>query len=141
MEPVYHKIEFCRDPETLWSKLREGRWDWLGVHPKRQFVLGSPRRGGVIKESVAIETQRADVISGEHGTRLWTDPANAQPESQSWFADTDQARTNYESLIARYEAMEGPLLIKIELIEANRVVAHHFVVKRPSTYDWRPAAS
>jgi hypothetical protein len=42
MQPVYRKIEFVSDPERLWGKLKGGRWDWLGVHPEGQFVLGSP---------------------------------------------------------------------------------------------------
>src|ERR671912_663983 len=44
---LYQYIEFCRNAETLWHKLQSGHWDWLGVHPKGQFVLGRPRRGGL----------------------------------------------------------------------------------------------
>jgi hypothetical protein len=45
VKPVYEKIEFCRNAKTLWGKIQSGRWDWLGVHPNGQFVLGSPRQG------------------------------------------------------------------------------------------------
>ncbi len=31
--PRYAHIEFCRNEETLFGKLKSGRWEWLGVHP------------------------------------------------------------------------------------------------------------
>ena len=70
MHPVYETISFCTNPETLWRKLEEGRWDWLGVHPKGQYVLGSPRRkggagfpiAGVVAEGVS--RSRSRVLAG-----------------------------------------------------------------------------
>jgi len=41
-EPIYQRIEFCRSPKTLWGKIENGRYDWLGVHKNGQFVVGSP---------------------------------------------------------------------------------------------------
>lgn len=67
--PLYDRIEFCRDPETLWGKLESKRYDWLGVHPKGQFVVGSPpvqRFSGGAGSSLA----RGGAPEGEHGFRI-----------------------------------------------------------------------
>jgi hypothetical protein len=64
--PLYKKIKFCRKPETLWGKIESGGWDWLGVHPNGQFVLGSPRVRRLELRGTATLTSR-DAVEGEHG--------------------------------------------------------------------------
>lgn len=83
VEPVYRNLEFCRNAETLWSKLHEGGWEWLGVHPEGQFVLGSPRRSGVLTEYAAVAVKRQGVSEGVRGFRVFTEPQHQDlPESQ-----------------------------------------------------------
>ena len=67
--PLYRRIKFCRNAETLWHKLQSGDWDWLGVHPKGQFVLGSPRLEGRITSGLTTKTIRQGVQEGRHGVK------------------------------------------------------------------------
>jgi hypothetical protein len=139
MEPVYRNIEFCRNAETLWGKLREGRWDWLGVHPERQFVLGAPAREGVIGGHLALTSRHKQAPEGTHGVRIYDDPRYDEAPSQFWFPTAEQARAEFNRRVAEYEAANRPLLMKLELVLDGRLAEREFVVKSPSTYDWRPA--
>lgn len=67
MEPIYRRIEFCRNPERLWGKLRSGRYDWLGVKSDGQFVLGSPpvKKGSGLIASGTKDKDGAPTV--EHG--------------------------------------------------------------------------
>jgi hypothetical protein len=135
MEPVYRNIEFCRDPETLWRKMREGRWDWLGVHRNGQFVVGSPRRSGVMSASISAEHLPAG-YEMDHGVRV-----RAEPDANlvtTWCRDAREAEHVYRERIEEFTAKEGPLVVMVERIEGQVAVEKELVVKRPSTYDWRP---
>ena len=136
MEPVYRNIEFCSKPDTLWGKLREGRWDWLGVRKDGQFVLGSPPRQA-LTDHVALTKSSDGAEDGRHGDRAITDPNRAP--SDSWFASPEEAAEEFAALVAEYESKEGPLLIKVQLIRDAHVVDTVFVVNNPPTYGvWRP---
>lgn len=141
MEPVYRNIEFCRSPDTLWGKLREGRWDWLGVHPKSGFVLGSPRRSGVIEAHYGMKVIRADGKAGD-GVRIFLDPPHPDLFEELWCEDAGEATALFEERVRTYEGREGPLLLKVELVRDGKVAERKFVVKAPPTYGvWRPAPS
>jgi hypothetical protein len=137
MEPVYRNIEFCRDPATLWGKIREGRWDWLGVHRNGQFVLGSPRASR-FTDHAAVTVGLADGGEGQHGVRLQDDPEC--PASELCFRAEVDAQAKYDEIIRTFDSREGPLVILVERIEERHVVQTEWIVKRPSTYDWRPPA-
>lgn len=138
MEPVYRNIEFCRDAETLWGKLMEGRWDWLGVHRNGQFVLGSPRRGGVMSTYGAMTLSHVGVMEGEHGVAVVSHPDHDDAASHRWHPDEESAKAEFEARVADFEGREGPLIMRVQRIEQRRVVDERYVVKNPSTYDWRP---
>jgi hypothetical protein len=135
VEPVYRNIEFCCDPQTLWGKMREGRWDWLGVHRNGQFVLGSPRASR-ITDHAAVTLSVAEAADGAHGVRLEDDPE--RPASEFWFREASDADAKYDEIVAQYEGREGPLVVRVDRIEQREVVRTEWIVKRPSTYDWRP---
>lgn len=131
MEPVYRHIEFCRDAETLWGKMREGRWDWLGVHPKGQFVLGSPCAAR-LTDHVALTLTRGGASEGEHGVRVDTEPNG--PSSFDWLPTEAAAVAAYGAKVAEYRAHDGPVVARIRRVEHNRTVDQEFVVSRPPTY-------
>src|SRR4051794_11869311 len=116
MEPVYRNIGFCRDPTTLWGKMREGRWDWGGVHKNGQFVLGSPRRGGVLSVHAAGTAMHGGV-EGEHGLRTDAHPERAP--SFSWYATPAEARAEFDDRVEAFERHDGPLLLRIRLLEGG----------------------
>jgi hypothetical protein len=78
--PIYKHIEFCRNPETLWRKI-ESHWDWLGVDPKEQFVVGYPKRGGLSGFIAAGDHIRPGAEVGAHGVRVWTPSRRDQAAS------------------------------------------------------------
>jgi len=136
--PLYGHIEFCRRAETLWGKLQAGGWDWIGVHPKGQLVLGRP--------SLDLEARRlrgATISSTQHGARegrhgvfinIWTS-LPSQP-SRNWYADAAQARTRFEEEVERLDTpAQTPILAKVQLIEDGFPTDERFIVRvPPSTY-------
>jgi hypothetical protein len=64
LEPLYERIEVCRDAETLWGKLNSGGWDWLGVKPDGVFVLGGPpvARTGVGPIGIIVSSAEAHTV-------------------------------------------------------------------------------
>jgi hypothetical protein len=90
--PVYNHIEFCRNAETLWGKLKEGRWDWLGVHPDGKYVLGSPRRGVSGTRAHDVLTMRG-ATRGRHGIRYFDAEGAA---GATWCATESEARGAFE---------------------------------------------
>lgn len=138
MEPIYRNIEFCRDAKTLWGKLREGRWDWLGVHPNGQFVLGSPPSSR-LTDHVAATLTTGGAREGDHGVVVDTDPKEQNLASYQWLDDESTSRARYAEIVADYESREGPLLVRIQRVEQRQVAEEQFIVKRPPTYGtWRP---
>jgi hypothetical protein len=138
MEPVYRNIEFCRDPKTLWGKLKEGRWDWLGVHRNGQFVLGSPRRGGVSRTIGELTKRHVSVTEGEHGVAVIAHPSHEHLRSVDWHPDEKTAKADFEARVADLRNREGPLIMRVQRLMQERVVEEQYVWKNPSTYDWRP---
>lgn len=60
-------IEFCRNAKTLWGKIESGRWDWLGVHPDGQFVLGSLARS---RSGLSASIVRAGAEAGRFDVKI-----------------------------------------------------------------------
>lgn len=133
--PAYEYIEFCRNAKTLWSKLESGRWDWLGVHPKGQYVLGRPRRGGIRVYAPSIINTQPDAKEGQHGIRIqqWTGNPGTKAGG-AWFKDAEQAKAAFHEKVNYYEAPERKLILaKITLIEKNTVIDEKFIVQTPSS--------
>ena len=130
--PLYERIEFCRNPETLWGKIESRHWDWLGVHPDGQFVLGSPSVHGR-PSMAALTVGRAGSVPGQHGIGITVPFAPAI--SYDWRASPEDARSGYEQTIEEQsdEAL-GPGLARITLIHHREVVDEHYVVRKPATY-------
>jgi hypothetical protein len=131
--PLYKFIEFCRNTETLWNKLQSGHWDWLGVHPKGQYVLGRPRRGGSRVYAPSIINTQLDAKEGQHGIRIqqWTGNPGTKAGG-AWFTDAAQAKAAFQEKVNYYENPErGPILAKAALIEKNTVVDEKFIVQVP----------
>jgi hypothetical protein len=132
-KPVYEKIEFCRKPETLWAKIESGRWDWLGIHPRGQFVLGSPpgRRGSSMLASPTVCKDGAS--EGKHGVYVRT-PLGPGP-SATWFSSEQQAQAEFQKEVDNQrDKGKEPGLIKVQLIEKWLIVDEELIVRRPSTY-------
>jgi hypothetical protein len=117
---LYEKIEFCRSAETLWGKLESGRWDWLGVHPDGQFVLGSPAVSRFrIAAVMSVSDQGAN--KGEHGvgTRAPLSPGTAF----SWYRTREDADAEFDEVVDRArDESQGPGVVQIrqhELIESS----------------------
>jgi hypothetical protein len=130
VEPVYEKIEFCRNPETLWGKVQSGGWDWLGVHPNGQFVLGSPPRSG---GSSMMAAPTVGSPEGEHGILVRTPLGSGG--GTHWYATEQQAREEFQNQVDRLrDESEGPGLFKVQRIEKRSVVDEELIVRRPPTY-------
>jgi hypothetical protein len=132
-EPLYQYIEFCRNPKTLWGKLQEGRWDWLGVHPKGQFVLGRPRLRGRIIASHSMKVIRHHVEEGQHGVRWleWSGTPDVEPNTD-WLADEQAARDRFDEVVQHYEnPNRTPVLAKVWLIQNTITVEERFIAQTP----------
>jgi hypothetical protein len=133
MEPVYENIEFCRDAETLWGKMREGRWDWLGVHPEGQFVLGSPRRRGGTSGYAALSVASHGAKEGEHGVLIVTEPRHEATPSTRWYLDEEAAKAAFDEEVTKAENEEGPVMIRVKRVADGLTVDERVVVSRRST--------
>jgi hypothetical protein len=133
VKPVYEKIEFCRNAKTLWGKIQSGRWDWLGVHPNGQFVLGSPRQGKGFTMMAAPTIGRGDATPGEHGVYVRT-PLGLGP-SKTWCQTEQHAREEFRTTVdSLRDESKGPGLFKVERVEKGSVVDEEWIVRRPPTY-------
>ena len=133
--PLYRYIEFCRNAETLWGKLQEGRWDWLGVHPRGQFVLGRPSRArdGLQIPPVGVTRTDPGAKEGQHGvkTYMWMGWPDSPPGAL-WFANPEEARTAFDEEVERLEdAKQNPLLARVVLHEDGRVADERFIAQTP----------
>jgi hypothetical protein len=128
--PLYRRIEFCRNAKTLWHKLQSGHWDWLGVHPKGQFVLGSPRQGG-LTDAVTVKLTSEPAEEGQHGVRVhhWSGAPDVKPMSY-WLTDAEEAEAKYEEMIKQLEA-ESVVLARIVLIQNGQATDEHFIARTP----------
>jgi hypothetical protein len=134
--PLYQYIEFCRKPETLWGKLQEGRWDWLGVHPKGQFVLGRPSRARVGLQVSPIGVVKTDpgAIEGHNGVKVyrWLGWPNS-PAGALWFTSAEEARTEFEREVERLHSTEqSPVLARVVLIELGQATDERFIAQTPT---------
>jgi hypothetical protein len=133
--PLYQYIESCRNPETLWGKLQEGRWDWLGVHPKGQFVLGRPSRARMGLPLLPAGVVRTDPGAQEerNGVKIyrwlgWPD----SPASALWFTSAEEARTEFENEVERLDSIEQyPILARIVLFQYGQVTDERFIAQPP----------
>jgi hypothetical protein len=132
IRPRYERIEFCRSAETLWGKLEEGRWDWLGVHPKGQFVLGSPPANRTQVFPVGIVTSSPVAPRNRTGITIQEPTA---PASERWYSHEDEAQAEFDRQLAEARA-EGrvPRVVRLRLLVDGVVRQEEFVVHRPSTY-------
>jgi hypothetical protein len=128
--PRYKHIEFCRNAETLWGKIRSGRWDWLGVHPDGRFVLGSPPTGR-IQDGVGLEVVRGDAEEGRYGVVLHT-PGG--PAGSTWCESADEARGEFDRCVREVSDREDPELVRVRLVLEGKIAREEFLVRRPSTY-------
>jgi hypothetical protein len=132
--PVYHYIEFCRDPETLWHKLQSGHWDWLGRKPNGQFVLGRPRRNPPSEVGVPFLTGSEEgATEGLHGIRMqaWVGQPSKRKSSR-WYTTADKAQTAFEQQIAWFEdPARKPVLAWVYLVQDGQVTDERLVVQEP----------
>jgi hypothetical protein len=129
-EPVYEHIEFCRSAETLWGKLKEGRWDWLGVHPDGRYVLGSPSRKVGRTRATDIRIMRG-ATRGRHGIRYIDVDGSA---GATWCTTEGEAREASEDGIEVAGFSERPHLLKFVLVVLGEDAEEEFVVRNPPTY-------
>ena len=112
-------------------KLKEGRWDWLGVHPKGQFVLGSPRRTQGV--SIPTPTVVAEASTG-HAHGYWIDSPDSGAGGQ-FYDDPDAARAAFADAVRALQEQEGhPAVLRLRLIIDFELAEEEYVVHRPPTY-------
>lgn len=131
--PLYRRIEFCRNKETLWHKLQSGRWDWLGRKPDGQFVLGSPRLSGRIIASHSIKVHLGDAKEGQHGVRWleWNGATDVEWNTD-WLADEQRATERFHELIEHYESPErSPILVRVRLIHNRMAMDERYIAQTP----------
>jgi hypothetical protein len=134
VEPIYEKIEFCRNAWTLWGKIQSGRWDWLGIHPDGQFVLGSPRQRKGFTMMAAPEVVMDSANRSEHGVRVST-PLGPPRGGASWYRTEQQAREEFrKALNSHGNESKGPELFKVQRIEQGSIAEEELIVRRPPTY-------
>lgn len=129
--PLYRNIEFCRNAETLWHKLQAGHWDWLGVHPKGQFVLGSPRLEGRMTVGLTTKMIRRDVREGQRGVKhqVWTGMTDLDPSTE-WFEGEAEAKAKYEELVKHYKN-QPVVLARVWRIEGGFPAEEEFIARTP----------
>jgi hypothetical protein len=125
MEPRYTHIEFCRNPKTLWEKVKSGKWEWLGVHKDGKFVLGSGKRAREGGGSAVLQAEGAE--QGVHGWRATATGVGLR-QGGRWYQNEAEARAAFESAMEAYEGLEGSFLAKAELIINREIVEQRFVV-------------
>lgn len=132
--PLYQYIEFCRNSKTLWGKLQEGRWDWLGRKPDGQFVLGRPRRvGGSMLDVVSTTLRETGAKEGQHGVKVygWSGQPNSQPSCQ-WVTNPSKARGRFEQEVAWLEdPASNPILARVVLIQNGQATDERFIAQTP----------
>lgn len=130
-QQAYAAIEFCSDPEVLWAKIETGHWDWLGVKPDGQFVLGKPsarrgRGGGVLTVGMpgADGSNRVEV-------RI---PRGIAPTVYPYVTPSD-ARSGYSEIIDRLNAADGTSgLHRVDLYIDGVQTSETLVVRRMRNY-------
>jgi hypothetical protein len=127
----YKRLEFCRDAETLWRKI-ETQWDFLGVKPDGQFVVGYPRRKQGFTLRGAATVLRDGAEEGKFGVRLFM-PREPGP-SCDWYATPEQARAAYRETVEREEKLDAPGLVRVELVEDGKPADEKLIVRRLPTY-------
>jgi hypothetical protein len=134
--PLYDKIEFCRDPETLWRKV-ESRWDWLGIKPDGQFVLGYPRRKPHLEAPHgAYGAIRAPgVTEGRHVVRVRR--PNVAEWSIYWLGSEAAAKAKFGRIVVAQSGKTPtarPTLLRVQRLEQNEVIEDELVLSRVATY-------
>ena len=131
--PLYRNIEFCRNAETLWNKLQSGHWDWLGVHPRGQFILGSPRLNlqSHMFGIASVHNCEPEAEEGRHGVRYseWLGQPSSRPASE-WFNEEAEAKSRYEELLERYRR-RSVVLAKVCRIEGGFPAEEEFIACTP----------
>jgi hypothetical protein len=132
VHPLYRKIEFCSSAEALWGKLNSDRWDWLGVKPDGDFVLGSPPIGREMAKPIGIVQSSPTRPKGRHGV-LVQEPMS--PSSEWWFETGDEARAEFKGRVrALREDKEEPRVVRVKLLVHSVSADEEFIVHRPPTY-------
>ena len=134
--PLYDKIEFCRDAETLWRKI-ESKWDWLGVKPDGQFVLGYPRRKPHLEvpHGAYGAIRVPGVTEGRHVVRVRR-PLVAE-WNLYWLDSKEAAEAKFHEIVgiqARGGSAGRPTLLRVQRVEHDQVVADELVLSRVPTY-------
>ena len=131
--PLYEHIEFCRNAETLWHKLQSGRWDWLGVHPRGQFVLGTPARNEPQVFAPGIQSTDPGADSGQNGIKfyIWLGYPGSPPGAY-WFASPKEARSGFEKKVADLDRPEqAPILARVIHLENGYPTDEKFIAQIP----------
>lgn len=129
-QQLYAVIEFCRDPETLWSKLASGHWDWLGVRQRdgqRHFVLGRPpiSRMRVFGAGTVSEVGTTSV----HRTTIST-PDRPDKPSERWYRSAADAADGFDTRVRELTGERGSSgLFRVRLYEGATLVREHLVVR------------
>ena len=131
--PIYRKIEFCKSPCSLWGKLESGRWDWIGIKPDGNFMLGSPAAKKRSAGRAGGRVSPAGLESDEHRVRARTFQG---PWVARTFRTADEAREYWPRRVSELRNLrnEQPILYLTELKCDGQLEAKRFIVARPPNY-------
>lgn len=134
-QQLYAVIEFCSDPETLWSKIASGHWDWLGVRKDRtgtqRFVLGRPpiSKGFQVHAAGRVGEEG---VSQDHRTTIQT-PDFPDESPPRWYRSAEDAAEGFDELVRSLEEPGGSGLFRVRLYEGDSLVKKELVVRaRPN---------
>jgi hypothetical protein len=133
-KPLYDKIEFCCDPETLWAKI-ESRWDWLGVHPQGQFIVGYPKREAMPEQPRPYGPIYAPGANGDHNVRCR--PPIVKEWQDMWPLTEDDAKAKFEQIVRvqeGYAEARRPVLLRVQRLRHGEIADERLIATRPATY-------
>jgi hypothetical protein len=132
MRPRYARIEFCRNADTLWDKIKSGRYDWIGVHPEGQFIVGSPPLGSGPTMRVAPELIHRGAEAGRHGVLVEHPIGRA---GGTWYASEDDAKAAFLEKVKEEKAgSDGPVLKRVYRVEDGEERESEVIVVRAPNY-------
>jgi hypothetical protein len=92
---LYRVIEFCQDAEALYEKIQTGHWEWLGVREsggRKTYVLGRPRRTGIIEGRAAGTAIPQGVDDGRNRVEIHVPHPTFRVPSASWHATPEDEK-------------------------------------------------
>lgn len=136
-QQLYRVIEFCQDPRVLYDKIETGHWESLGVRESRgrtTYVLGRPRRTGVLEGRASGTAIPAGVADGRNRVEVHVPHPTHRVPSASWHATPDDARAEFARLQKALLKESGPGIYRLRLFLDDRLENEKLVIRTLPNY-------